>query len=72
MPFTADLEEKSSEPSSNRKAKTFSLHTYKFHALGHVVTNIKRFGCSDNYSTQGVSIGGILFPYSLAEPVIRG
>ena len=38
-----------------QKAKTFSLHTFKFHALGHVVTNIKRFGCSDNYSTQGVS-----------------
>ncbi|KAJ3517693.1 hypothetical protein NMY22_g13906 [Coprinellus aureogranulatus] len=40
-------------PSNTRKSKTFSLHTYKFHALGHVVTNIRRFGTSDNYSTQG-------------------
>ncbi|KAJ3542068.1 hypothetical protein NMY22_g3642 [Coprinellus aureogranulatus] len=38
---------------SGRKPKTFSLHNYKFHALGHVVTNIRRFGCSDNYSTEG-------------------
>ncbi|KAJ3533934.1 hypothetical protein NMY22_g7130 [Coprinellus aureogranulatus] len=36
----------------SRRPKTFTLHTFKFHALGHVVTNIKRFGCSDNYSTQ--------------------
>ncbi|KAJ2932983.1 hypothetical protein H1R20_g4136, partial [Candolleomyces eurysporus] len=35
-----------------RKAKKFSLKTYKFHALGHIVLNIKRFGTSDNYSTQ--------------------
>ncbi|KAJ2911489.1 hypothetical protein MD484_g8926, partial [Candolleomyces efflorescens] len=35
-----------------RKAKKFSLNTYKFHALGHVVFNIRRFGTSDNLSTQ--------------------
>ncbi|RXW14870.1 hypothetical protein EST38_g10985 [Candolleomyces aberdarensis] len=35
-----------------RRAKKFSLNTYKYHALGHVVSNIKRFGTSDNLSTQ--------------------
>ncbi|KAJ3531757.1 hypothetical protein NMY22_g8020 [Coprinellus aureogranulatus] len=50
---TASEEVGEGAQSNARKSKTFSLHTYKFHALGHVVTNIRRFGTSDNYSTQG-------------------
>ncbi|KAJ2911509.1 hypothetical protein MD484_g8905, partial [Candolleomyces efflorescens] len=49
--------ETSGEPDSDKKPsgkqpKTLNLQTYKFHALGHVVRTIKRFGMTDNTSTQ--------------------
>ncbi|RXW14335.1 hypothetical protein EST38_g11521 [Candolleomyces aberdarensis] len=37
---------------SGRQLKAFTLRTYKFHALGHVAPTIRRFGTTDNYSTQ--------------------
>jgi hypothetical protein len=36
------------------KAKSFSLHTYKNHALGDYVQTIRLFGTTDSYSTQTV------------------
>ena len=30
--------------------------TYKYHALGNYVDNIRRFGTTDSYSTQPVSV----------------
>ena len=37
------------------KTKKFNLSTYKLHALGDYVNAIRRFGTTDNYSTQTVS-----------------
>ena len=34
--------------------QTFSLETYKLHALGHYPEMIRRFGTTDSYSTQTV------------------
>jgi hypothetical protein len=42
--------------SKARKPKGFNLMTYKFHALGDYVDNIRRFGTTDSYSTQPVSV----------------
>jgi hypothetical protein len=36
----------------NPKEKVFSLSTFKLHALGDYVRNIRLFGTSDSYSTQ--------------------
>ncbi|KAG6807184.1 hypothetical protein H0H92_008486, partial [Tricholoma furcatifolium] len=35
-----------------RKPKTLNLSTYKFHAMGDYVAAIRRFGCTDSFSTQ--------------------
>ncbi|KAG6903960.1 hypothetical protein DXG01_013669, partial [Tephrocybe rancida] len=35
-----------------RKAKTFSLNTYKFHAIGDYASTIQTFGTVDSYSTE--------------------
>ena len=44
-------------PSSKaRKQKKLNLTTYKYHALGDYVDTIRRFGTTDSYSTQPVSI----------------
>jgi len=37
------------------RAKSFNLATYKFHALGDYVRNIRLFGTTDSYTTQLVS-----------------
>jgi hypothetical protein len=39
-----------------RKPKKLNLRTYKHHALGDYVEAIKRYGTTDSYSTQGVSL----------------
>src|SRR6267154_5047181 len=41
---------------SGPKFKALNLLTYKFHALGHYPNTIRRFGTTDSYSTQPVSI----------------
>jgi hypothetical protein len=49
----------SSQPqksSSGRQPKQFNLNTYKFHALGDYCNTIRRFGTTDSYSTQAVSL----------------
>ena len=38
-----------------RKTKTFNLQTYKLHALGDYVEQIRLYGTTDSYSTQPVS-----------------
>ena len=44
-------------PSSNaRKQKKLNLRTYKHHALGDYIDTIRRFGTTDSYSTQPVSV----------------
>jgi hypothetical protein len=44
-------------PNNNaRKQKKLNLRTYKYHALGNYVDTIRRFGTTDSYSTQPVSI----------------
>lgn len=40
--------------------KKFNLETYKVHSIGDYATMIRRFGTTDSYSTQIVSI---LFAY---------
>ncbi|KAG6905501.1 hypothetical protein DXG01_002331, partial [Tephrocybe rancida] len=35
-----------------RKAKTFSLNTYKFHTIGDYASTIQHFGTVDSYSTE--------------------
>ncbi|RXW23302.1 hypothetical protein EST38_g2534 [Candolleomyces aberdarensis] len=47
-----DITQSGPNEAAGRQAKVFTLRTFKFHALGHVVRNIKRFGTTDNYSTQ--------------------
>jgi hypothetical protein len=37
---------------TSRKAKSFNLSTYKFHALGDYVRTIRSFGTTDSYTTQ--------------------
>ena len=40
---------------SAAQPKSFNLATYKFHALGDYVHNIRLFGTTDSYTTQLVS-----------------
>jgi hypothetical protein len=44
------------DPNSKKKSseQTFSLETYKLHALGHYPAMIRQFGTTDSYSTQTV------------------
>ena len=44
-----------SDASKDPKTKIFNLSTYKWHALGDYVNTIRRYGTTDNYSTQTVS-----------------
>jgi len=41
---------------NTRKPKYMNLNTYKYHALGDYVSTIRRFGTTDSYSTQPVSL----------------
>jgi hypothetical protein len=41
---------------STRRQKKFNLQTYKFHALGDYVATIRRYGTTDSYSTEIVSV----------------
>ena len=45
----------SSTQGSQRRPKQFSLATFKLHALGDYVDDIKRFGTTDSYTTRTVS-----------------
>ncbi|KZO91314.1 hypothetical protein CALVIDRAFT_489296, partial [Calocera viscosa TUFC12733] len=49
---------KPSQTSTTRQPKTFSLKTYKLHALGDVAGTIPLLGPMDGYSTQVVSAVG--------------
>lgn len=54
---TAPASTAESTPSSDKTAKVkgFNLHTYKYHRLGDYPAAIKRFGTTDNTTTQTVS-----------------
>jgi hypothetical protein len=41
---------------STRLPKSFNLQTYKFHSLGDYAATIRRFGTSDSYTTEIVSV----------------
>lgn len=43
------------ESDEGPRQKTFSLQTYKFHALGDYVDAIRRYGTTDSFSTEPVS-----------------
>lgn len=69
-PAPAEEPNLTSKPAKPRKLKTFSLLTYKLHALGDYVRTIRWFGTSDSYSTQPVrytisldSINDTYFPH---------
>jgi len=47
---------KTLEQHNSKLRKFFNMCTYKLHALGHYVAAIARFGSTDGYSTQIVSI----------------
>jgi hypothetical protein len=42
--------------SSHPQTKILNLSTYKWHALGDYANTIRRYGTTDNYSTQTVSL----------------
>jgi hypothetical protein len=42
--------------SAGRILKSFNLSTYKFHSLGDYVETIRRYGTTDSYSTEVVSL----------------
>jgi len=42
--------------SSERRRKKFNLETYKYHSLGDYSDTIRRYGTTDSYSTEPVSI----------------
>ena len=46
--------------SSGRQPKQLNLNTYKYHALGDYCNTIRRFGTTDSYSTQPVSLFDII------------
>lgn len=48
------------------KPKSLNLSTYKLHALGDYPNTIRRYGTTDNYSTQTVSTFSIFLGYLIA------
>lgn len=57
MIATADFStEKTQKPPPRRRRKTMNLNTYKVHALGDYVETIRKYGTTDSYSTELVSV----------------
>ncbi len=52
----------------NKTKKKFNLSTYKLHALGDYPWTIWRFGPTDLYSTQRVSISSLLISILIMPP----
>lgn len=52
--LTQKGQQRSTQVLSSKKA-IFQLNTYKFHALGDYAAYIRKYGTTDNYSTQTVS-----------------
>jgi hypothetical protein len=57
----------SAAPNDKRKTRHLNLETYKLHALGDYVATIRRFGTTDSYSTQPVSLQLPLFWQRITE-----
>jgi len=51
--------------SKDPKVKKLNLSTYKWHALGDYVSTIRRYGTTDNYSTQTVSYPSVPIPHQI-------
>lgn len=60
-----------STKSAGRLRKTLNLNTYKDHSLGDYVESIRRYGTTDSYSTEAVSLAWSL-PAIQAESVADG
>ena len=43
-----------------QQPKKFNLQTYKYHSLGDYAQTIRRFGTTDSYSTEPVSLNFLL------------
>lgn len=52
---------------ASRRIKTFNLNTYKVHALGDYADTIKKYGTTDSYSTESVSVFKLLENYNMSE-----
>jgi len=50
---------------STRRLKTLNLETYKFHSLGDVSATIRKYGTTDSYSTEVVSLVATLLSLQL-------
>ncbi|KAH6891571.1 hypothetical protein BKA70DRAFT_1537922 [Coprinopsis sp. MPI-PUGE-AT-0042] len=48
----AEVSGEAATASSSRRPKKFSLSTPKYHALGHYVDNIRRFGTIDSFTSE--------------------
>ena len=57
---------------NDRQPKTLNLNTYKFHALGDYVSQIKLFGTTDSFSTQLVCEWFFILHGSITEVVLAG
>jgi hypothetical protein len=65
----ANLAKPTEKQSKNtRRLKTFNFQTYKFHALGDYVSTIRRYGTSDSYSTEPVSLA--MFDFGIDLPTL--
>jgi hypothetical protein len=66
------LERKAEESAKNRRAKTLNLFIYKVHALGDYVATIRRFGTTDSFSSQIVSLSLVLIWYTIFVKLLAG
>lgn len=62
--FAGSSSGQASASHSTTKRKVLNLQTYKYHALGDYPNAIRRFGTTDNYSTQTVSLYSVGHKYS--------
>jgi hypothetical protein len=58
-----DLRQEPVQHNTTCRVKALNLNTYKHHALGDYTAAIQRYGTTDSYSTELVSI---LFRYGLS------
>lgn len=55
LPATGGLPSAKGKTGEKVPSKPFSLRTYKFHAMGHYVDTIQRYGTTDSFTTEIVS-----------------
>lgn len=55
-----------------RRLKALNLDTYKYHSLGDVASAIRRFGTTDSYSTEIVSLLSIIWAHHQLISLYKG